>query len=648
MEPRKTVEPFAREVRGRAARMVRAHREAHGSWCARTARRTACSGLRSMGSRRRSAAAGRRLAKLGPTGRAGSGSAARPRPARSARGSARWSARSANCARVFPDSIRGARDPRGEASACCAQAERERRPQTGSRSLPRAQLRFAIDALARRIVARRVSRTAQAGFVLDARDAGSARTAADPWRRSRASRRSRGAALVAEGHWTTGRGGHRFLRGLGRRPVRQRARPGRSSASSRPRSSAGGGRGEASRRWSSPPSNRSSARGRERVDGLNHRRLPEPVGPVPPAEAENRRHPTFDEAAPAPQKPNEIPPEKSARFSRRRRAGALSGTRAGNLAVAVGLPPRPAAVPGPAPLTRFGYHNSHEQFAPARLLGLAKLAHEVGFRVASASDHFHPWSGVEQGQSGFVWSWLGAAMEATGLEFRTVSCPGWRYHPAILAQAGATPVGDVSRAAVDGAGLGAAPQRGDRRGSTGLRKAERNARLLECVEVMRALWAGRDRHPSRADRGGGRDPLLAARAAAPRDRRRGEPRDGALVRRLGRRADHGGRRRPRGHGPRDRGVPRGRRGQASPSACRPRSPGTRPHEAALEGRLARVAHQRAAGRRAVGDPHTPAVPGRPRPSSPPTMWPPASRSPRAWSSTPSGSTSSAGWGSPRS
>ena len=58
--------------------MVRAHREAHGSWCARTARRTACSGLRSMGSRRRSAAAGRRLAKLGPTGRAGSGSAARP------------------------------------------------------------------------------------------------------------------------------------------------------------------------------------------------------------------------------------------------------------------------------------------------------------------------------------------------------------------------------------------------------------------------------------------------------------------------------------------------------------------------------------------------------------------------------------------
>ena len=89
-------------------------------------------------------------------------------------------------------------------------------------------------------------------------------------------------------------------------------------------------------------------------------------------------------------------------------------------------------------MTRFGYHNSHEQFAPTRLLGLAKRACEAGFRVASASDHFHPWSAVEQGQSGFVWSWLGAAMEATRLEFRTVSCPGWRYHPAILAQAGAT------------------------------------------------------------------------------------------------------------------------------------------------------------------------------------------------------------------
>ena len=141
------------------------------------------------------------------------------------------------------------------------------------------------------------------------------------------------------------------------------------------------------------------------------------------------------------------------------------------------------------PLTRFGYHNSHEQFAPARLLGLARLACEAGFRVASASDHFHPWSGVEQGQSGFVWSWLGAAMEATRLEFRTVSCPGWRYHPAILAQAGATLSAMYPGRLWMALGSGQLLNEGIA-GVDWPAKAERNARLLECVEVMRALWAG--------------------------------------------------------------------------------------------------------------------------------------------------------------
>ena len=140
-------------------------------------------------------------------------------------------------------------------------------------------------------------------------------------------------------------------------------------------------------------------------------------------------------------------------------------------------------------MTRFGYHNSHEQFAPDRLLSVAKLADAAGFSCASASDHFHPWSTVEQGQSGFVWSWLGAAMEATALDFRTVTCPGRRYHPAVLAQAGATLSvmypGRLWMTLASGQLLN--------EGITGEHwppKAERNAHLKECVDVIRALWAG--------------------------------------------------------------------------------------------------------------------------------------------------------------
>lgn len=139
-------------------------------------------------------------------------------------------------------------------------------------------------------------------------------------------------------------------------------------------------------------------------------------------------------------------------------------------------------------MTEFGFHASHEQFDPLQLLECARIAEEAGFTRASASDHFHPWSHV-QGQSGFVWSWLGAAGLATSLHFRTVSAPGWRYHPAILAQAGATISfmypGRLWMALGSGQLLN--------EGITGMHwpnKADRNAHLKECVDVIRALWTG--------------------------------------------------------------------------------------------------------------------------------------------------------------
>lgn len=88
-------------------------------------------------------------------------------------------------------------------------------------------------------------------------------------------------------------------------------------------------------------------------------------------------------------------------------------------------------------MVTIGYHASHEQFSPSELLGYVRRAEEAGFAAVLCSDHFHPWTD-EQGESGFAWSWLGAALQATSLPFGTVCAPGQRYHPAIIAQAAAT------------------------------------------------------------------------------------------------------------------------------------------------------------------------------------------------------------------
>jgi coenzyme F420-dependent glucose-6-phosphate dehydrogenase len=89
-------------------------------------------------------------------------------------------------------------------------------------------------------------------------------------------------------------------------------------------------------------------------------------------------------------------------------------------------------------MATIGYAAMCEQFHPTDLVRYCKLAEEAGFRAAMVSDHFQPWT-PRQGQSAFVWALLGAIGASTGLRFGTgVTPPGWRYHPAIIAQAAAT------------------------------------------------------------------------------------------------------------------------------------------------------------------------------------------------------------------
>lgn len=140
-------------------------------------------------------------------------------------------------------------------------------------------------------------------------------------------------------------------------------------------------------------------------------------------------------------------------------------------------------------MPKIGYHASHEQFAPSELLACAQAAEAAGFAAVSSSDHFAPW-GEQQGQSGFAWAWLGAAMATTTLPFGVVTAPvGMRYHPAVIAQAGATLAemfpGRFWMAVGSGEALNERIT-----AERWPEKAERNERLKEAVEIIRALWAG--------------------------------------------------------------------------------------------------------------------------------------------------------------
>jgi coenzyme F420-dependent glucose-6-phosphate dehydrogenase len=135
-----------------------------------------------------------------------------------------------------------------------------------------------------------------------------------------------------------------------------------------------------------------------------------------------------------------------------------------------------------------GYHCSHEQYAPSELLRNVKLATAAGFSAAMCSDHFNPWS-ERQGQSGYAWSWLGAALEATDASFGTVCAPGQRYHPAVIAHAAATLRELYGTRFWLALGSGEALNE-TITGEPWPDKAARNQRLGECVDIMRALWAG--------------------------------------------------------------------------------------------------------------------------------------------------------------
>jgi probable non-F420 flavinoid oxidoreductase len=141
-------------------------------------------------------------------------------------------------------------------------------------------------------------------------------------------------------------------------------------------------------------------------------------------------------------------------------------------------------------MATIGFHASHEQISPGRLLKDVQLAEQAGFDAAMCSDHIEPWS-ARQGHSGFAWSWLGAALATTGLRFGVVTAPGQRYHPAIIAHASAT-LADMFPGR-----FWLAPGSGEFMnehvtGEPWPPKETRQRRLEECVDIIRRLHAGEE------------------------------------------------------------------------------------------------------------------------------------------------------------
>src|SRR5947209_17711387 len=138
-----------------------------------------------------------------------------------------------------------------------------------------------------------------------------------------------------------------------------------------------------------------------------------------------------------------------------------------------------------------GYCAMCEQFHPSDLVRWSKQAEDVGFGGVMVSDHFHPWV-PSQGQSAFVWALMGAIGQATEkVVFGPgVTPPGYRYHPAIVAQAAATLAAMYPNRFYLGLGAGEALNE-HIIGEYWPEAPARLERLMESIEVIRKLWSGK-------------------------------------------------------------------------------------------------------------------------------------------------------------
>jgi G6PDH family F420-dependent oxidoreductase len=140
---------------------------------------------------------------------------------------------------------------------------------------------------------------------------------------------------------------------------------------------------------------------------------------------------------------------------------------------------------------KIGYAAMLEQFGPQEVTSYSAAAEAAGFDGVMAADHFQPWV-PQQGQAAFVWNVLTAIGERTKGDLGPgVTCPSFRMHPAIVAQASATLAAMYPGRHWLGLGSGEALNE-HVLGGYWPETPERIARMFEAIEIIRKLFTGKD------------------------------------------------------------------------------------------------------------------------------------------------------------
>ena len=142
-------------------------------------------------------------------------------------------------------------------------------------------------------------------------------------------------------------------------------------------------------------------------------------------------------------------------------------------------------------MAQIGYAAMLEQFPPRELITYCQQAEAAGFSGVMAADHVQPWT-PQQGNAAFVWAFMAAAAEHTKGDIGPgVTCPSFRQHPAIIAQAAATMAAMYPGRFWLGLGSGEALNEHVVAGYWP-EVAERISRMFEAIEIMRKLFTGKD------------------------------------------------------------------------------------------------------------------------------------------------------------
>ncbi len=140
---------------------------------------------------------------------------------------------------------------------------------------------------------------------------------------------------------------------------------------------------------------------------------------------------------------------------------------------------------------KIGYAAMLEQFGPAEVLDMCARADAAGFEGVMAADHFQPWI-PSQGNAAFVWEVLALAGARTRGDLGPgVTCPSFRMHPAIVAQAAATLASLFPGRAWLGLGSGEALNE-HVIGGYWPETPERINRMFEAIEIISKLFSGKD------------------------------------------------------------------------------------------------------------------------------------------------------------